>query len=178
MKIMSWNVRGSGSRLKRGSIKEVVFKEDRNILVLQELKREEVKRRFISSIWKSRFKEWVFLPSMGRSRGILVVWDVRRVNVVESLIGDFSVSIHVRRDGEDWWFTGIYDPTKSLAMGSFWYEIVGLWVVCGGNWCLGGDFNAVRNVNEKENSSTYTRSMRRFDELIREKEVIDLLVVG
>lgn len=60
----------------------MVCKEDPDILVLQEIKRdEEVNRRFVGSIWNSRFKEWVLLPSMRRFVGILVVWDVRRVNI-------------------------------------------------------------------------------------------------
>ena len=57
MKIMSWNVRGSGSYRKRRSIKEVICKEDLDIAVLQEIKTEKVDRRFLGSVWRSRFKE-------------------------------------------------------------------------------------------------------------------------
>ena len=57
MKIMTWNVRGSGSYRKRRSIKQVIGKEDPNIVVLQEVKKESVDRSFVGSVWKSRFKE-------------------------------------------------------------------------------------------------------------------------
>ena len=50
---------------------------------------------------------------------------------------------------------------------------MGLGEICGDNWCLGGDFNVVRNIGEKRNSLSNTRSMRIFDELIRELELQD-----
>ena len=56
MKIMTWNVRGSGSYKKR-SIKQVIGREDPDIVALQEVKKEYVDRRFIGSVWRLRFKE-------------------------------------------------------------------------------------------------------------------------
>ena len=45
--------------------------------------------------------------------------------------------------------------------------------VCGDNWCLEGDFNVVRLLHEKFNSSRFTRSMRMFNDLIGEMSLID-----
>ena len=123
----------------------------------------------MGSIWKSRFKEWLLLPSIGRSEGILLMWDTRRVKVIGNLIGDFSISISMKiENSEDWSFSGIYGPPFVSSRGLFWDEIVGLSEICGSNWCLGGDFNVVRNIGEKRNSLSNTRSMRTFDELIGE----------
>ena len=57
MKILSWNIRGSGSSSKRRAIKETICKVNPNIIVFQKTKREEVSRSFVGSIWRSRFKE-------------------------------------------------------------------------------------------------------------------------
>ena len=120
MKIMTWNVRGSGSYRKRRSIREVICKKDLDLVVLQEVKKENVNIRFVGSVWRSRFKEWILLPSIGRSRGILVMWDTRRVKVVNNLIGDFSISICMKMDNlEEWWFSGIYGPLPFLLGGNF-----------------------------------------------------------
>ena len=89
MKIMTWNVRGSGSYRKRRSIKEVICKEDPDLVVLQEIKKENVDIRFVGSVWRSRFKEWLLLPSIGRSGGILLMWDTRKIKVIDNLIGVF-----------------------------------------------------------------------------------------
>ena len=120
MKIMTWNVRGCGSYNKRRSIKEVISKEDPDMVVLQEVKKEIVDRRFVGSIWKSRFKESILLPSVWTSGGILVVWDSRRLKVTENLIGDFSVSIRVKMENfEAWWFSGFMVLFLSLLRETF-----------------------------------------------------------
>ena len=65
----------------------------------------------MASVWRSRFKEWILLPSVGRSGGILMMWDRRRVKVTDNLIRAFSVSICLKMDNlGEWWFLGIYGP--------------------------------------------------------------------
>ena len=92
MKIFSWNIRGSGSASKRRAIKEAIGKANPDIVVLQEIKREEVGRSFVGSLWRSRFKEWIVLPAIGSAGGILVMWDVRRVKVILFIRGIFSLN--------------------------------------------------------------------------------------
>ena len=79
MKILTWNIRGSGSACKRRAIKKTICKINPDLVVLHEVKREVIDRAFVASIWRSRFKERVVLPSIRRSEGILIVWDVRCV---------------------------------------------------------------------------------------------------
>ena len=40
-------------------------------------------------------------------------------------------------------------------------------------WCLGRNFNVVREVGEKINSNSVTRSMKTFNELLRETGLMD-----
>lgn len=117
---------------------------------------------------------WLLLPTVGRSGGILVMWDSRVMKVIDNLIGEFSVSIEVlKEDDIKWWFTAIYGPCNPRQRESFWDELAGLRVICGGKWCLGGDFNVVRTLSKKLNSQSTTTSMRCFDSLINELELID-----
>ena len=174
MKILSWNIKGSGSPIKKKAIKKVICKIEPDLVVLQEVKREVIDRAFVASIWRSRFKEWVVLPALGRSGGILVMWDVRTVTIKEALVGEFSVSVLVGDETRgDWWFSGIYGPTKRRIRKEFWDELSGLKEICNDRWCVGGDFNVVRRVSEKFNSTTNTRSMKEFDYLIGELELMD-----
>ena len=174
MKILSWNIRGSGSSCKRRAIKKTICNSSPDLVVLQEVKREVIDRAFVASIWRSRFKEWVLLPSIGMSGGILLVWDVRCVKIKESVVGDFSVSILMEDEIKgDWWFTGVYGPPKRRFRSECWNEIAGLKELCSDRWCLGGDFNVVRRATKKFNSLTVTSSMREFDALIGELELVD-----
>ena len=109
------------------------------------------------------------IPSVGKYGGILLMWDSRRVKVTENLIRNFSFSIYLKMNNlGKWWFLGIYGPLSVSSRREFWDELVGIFKICGGNWCLGRDFNVIRNIREKRNSSSNTHSMRIFDELIRE----------
>ena len=177
MKILSWNIRGSGSPSKRRAIKEAICKANPDIVVLQETKREEVTRSCVGSILRSRFKEWLVLPAVGTAGGILVMWDVRRVKVLDSMLGDFSASIFVDNgNNSGWWFSGVYSPSKACFRDRFWDELAELSILCGDSWCIGGDFNVVRSVQEKFNSNRTTASMKLFDELVRELLLKDPLL--
>lgn len=82
----------------------MVHKENADIIVFQEVKKEIVDCSLIGSVWSSRFKEWLLLPSIGSSGGTLLIWDVRSVKVESNLIRDFSISIFVRdSNGSSWW---------------------------------------------------------------------------
>ena len=50
--------------------------------------------------------------------------------------------------------------------------------ICEPNWCVGGDFNIVRFSHEKFPQERATRSMRRFDEFIKEAELRDIPLVN
>lgn len=126
MKICFWNIRGGGSGSRRGLMSRVLRKEKRDIVVLQDIKRESVDSRFVASLWKLRFIEWVFLPAVGRSGGILVMWDSRLVSVKDNLIRDFSVSIEIEMNCDiKWWFSAIYGPCKQKERELFWDELAG-----------------------------------------------------
>ena len=45
---------------------------------------------------------------------------------------------------------------------------------CYSKWCVGGDFNVVRYVEEKSNGGRTTQSMKDFDSFIRETELKDI----
>ena len=102
------------------------------------------------------------------------MWNVRQVNVIDSLLGEFSVSILMDNEGSsNWWFSGVYGPSKAYFRDRFWDEVAGLSSLYGKKWCIRGDFNAVRNLQEKFNSNIVTRSMKLFDGLVRKLNLKD-----
>ncbi|KAM1105783.1 hypothetical protein ACFX13_002765 [Malus domestica] len=86
MKIISWNVRGLGSRQKRLTLKQQFRRLQPNIIILQETKKTSIDRRLVVSVWGSRFKEWIFAPAQGSSGGIAVIWNTKHISVTESLV--------------------------------------------------------------------------------------------
>ncbi|RVW62762.1 hypothetical protein CK203_060223 [Vitis vinifera] len=90
MKIISWNVRGLGSRNKRRMVKDFLRSENPDVVMIQETKKENCDRRFVGSVWTVRNKDWVALPASGASGGILIIWDSKNLRREEVVIGSFS----------------------------------------------------------------------------------------
>ncbi|KAK9275884.1 hypothetical protein L1049_023158 [Liquidambar formosana] len=138
-----------------------------------------IDRKLIKSIWGSRHKGWSFLPSSGRSVGILIVWDERVVSVVEVVCGSFSLSVKMKDfNTNEWWLSGIYGPNKPRIRRDFWEELFSLFGLCCSLRVLGGDFYVVRSFVEKLNGVRSIRSMRDFDHFIRECALRDLPLVN
>lgn len=177
MKIISWNIRGLGSKNKRRVIKEMLVSKSADIVILQETKKVEVDRKLVGSIWGAKFKNWVSIPSTGRSGragGILIMWNTKIVSVLESVVGDFTVSIKIEGcNDQHWWLSGVYGPNNVRERINFWEEVAGLFGLCGPKWCLAGDFNVVRFVSEKSNGGRGTRSMSVFNDFISEANLCD-----
>ena len=78
MKIISWNIRGLGSRTKRRVVKDFLRLQNLDVVMFQETKREECDRRFVGSVWSVRNKEWAILLACRASGGILIIWDSKK----------------------------------------------------------------------------------------------------
>lgn len=135
MKIVSWNVRGLGSKKKRCVIKDLLVKIYPDVVIFQETKLEPVDRNVLKSLWEARNKGWSSLQSCGRSGGILIMWDERIVSVLEMVCGVFSISIKVKGLNEFvCWLSGVYGPKKPMDRREFWEELYLGCVIQIGSW--------------------------------------------
>lgn len=73
MIVLSYNVRGLGGRVKKRTIKELVFSQKIDFLAIQETKLEAVSNSLRHKLWGSDDCDWAFLPSVGNSGGILSI---------------------------------------------------------------------------------------------------------
>ncbi|RVW93866.1 Transposon TX1 uncharacterized 149 kDa protein [Vitis vinifera] len=174
MKIISWNVRGLGSRNKRRMIKDFLRSENPDVVMIQETKKENCDRRFVGSVWTVRNKDWVALPASGASGGILIIWDSKILSREEVVIGSFSVSVKFSLDGcGPLWISVVYGPNSPSLRKDFWVELFDIYGLTYPLWCVGGDFNVIRRSSEKMGGSSLTPSMRDFDSFISECELLD-----
>jgi len=89
--LIAWNVRGLNCPNKRGDVKWVLRSFTFDVAILQESKLDVVSRQVVISLWGRRPSEWLYLPSVGHSGGIIVIWDPQVLELGESRIGSFSV---------------------------------------------------------------------------------------
>ncbi|KAL6503451.1 hypothetical protein OROGR_025374 [Orobanche gracilis] len=75
MKILSFNVRGLGSRIKRKAIQELIRGQKIDFCCIQETKMEVMNDFISADVWGDRNCSWADKPSDGRAGGILSIWN-------------------------------------------------------------------------------------------------------
>ena len=72
--ILCWNVRGLNSQDKWDALRNKIDESSCSVLCLQETKRESFDMAYIRKFAPRRLDKYDFIPSIGLSGGILVVW--------------------------------------------------------------------------------------------------------
>ena len=180
IKILSWNVRGVNDSDKRKVIKNLIRTNRVDLVCLQETKVQDMNIEMVRSLGVGRFLNWIALNAEGSAGGILLFWDKRRINMVDYMVGNFSVSCLFKmvEDGFQWAFTGVYGPVEKNIRETFWEElgsIKGLWEE---PWCVGGDFNAILYPEERSKEGRIENSIRRFSDILNDLGLRDLPLQG
>ncbi|XP_059446549.1 uncharacterized protein LOC132178109 [Corylus avellana] len=81
-------------------------------------------------------------------------------------------------DNFEWAFAGVYGPNDAGIRSTFWDELGGVMNVWDRPWCVGGDFNVVRNPGERLRATRQTQAMTAFADFIFEHGLSDLPMVG
>ena len=118
---------------------------------------------------------WLYLPSVGRSGGIIVIWDPQVLELGESRIGSFSVCCRFKslEDNFEWGLIGVYGPNDDYMRRALFEELsffMSSWDI---PWCLGGDFNVIRFPSERSSGGRSSWAMREFSSFIDGCNLID-----
>ena len=73
--ILCWNIRGINAVSKWEAVRDKIEKSACSVLCLHETKKEHFDMAFIRNFAHRHFDRFEFIPSMGASGGILVVWN-------------------------------------------------------------------------------------------------------
>lgn len=106
----------------------------------------------------------ISVNSEGASDDILVLWKEKEVKALEVVSGIYSLSVLFECGNQNqFWVTGVYGPSRPKGRNFFWRELYDLCGLCSGVWCIGGDFNVVRSIEEKSFRGRVTKSMHAFN---------------
>ena len=116
LRILSWNVRGVNDKDKRRLIKNVIKSQKVDLVCLQETKIQEMSNGMVRSLGIGRCLEWRALNSRGATRGFVVFWDNRVLQMVEMEVGKFIISCRFKNcdGGFCWSFSEVYGPTVKV----------------------------------------------------------------
>lgn len=151
IRILSWNVRGLCSADRRAIVKAAFDSWSPDIIMLQETRCCSVNSELIREVWSNCFCNLEVLLADESAGGILLMWDRRVVEKLDSSIGFFTISVLSRNteDSQEWALAGVYGPNDSQLQRNLWSElddVVAKWPV---PWCIGGDLNVVRFTSER-----------------------------
>jgi exonuclease III len=183
MRIISWNIRGLGGLVKRKEVRKLIGEKHPSIVCLQETKLPLCDDFLCSSLWDNSPHAFSFRPSVGALGGLLIIWDTTEVDISPSVSRDYVLWCHGRflSSGEEFHLANVYAPCDAGAKQRLWDSLsVRLQSLGGKRVCVCGDFNAVRNLDERRSSRLGPRPLDHvpFNRFIEDTFLIDLPLSG
>ncbi|GKU90761.1 hypothetical protein SLEP1_g4712 [Rubroshorea leprosula] len=123
--------------------------------------------------------DWAAKPSVRQSGGLISMWNsdiFKKYRIFEGN-GFLGVSEFWGLEGTPVKIVNVYAPCELQGQRKLWGELKNLIQGLGGNWCVMGDFNAVRSNQEFTGNKRHQGEMREFDEFIAETELQDLPLI-
>lgn len=178
-KIISWNIRGIGDVDKRIVTDSVLSKWNPDIVLLQETKLEDMTEVIKKDIWSKSNVKFCFKPSVG-TRGISIMCDGDKFELVDQLQGIFSLSCMFRciANNFEFFVSSVYAPNDRKERRKLWRElgeVLGIWDIPG---CLGGDWNVISTLQDKNRQGSVTQAMRNFNKFMSDFNLVDLPLCG
>ncbi|XP_028099600.1 uncharacterized protein LOC114299127 [Camellia sinensis] len=179
MKILSWNIRGLGRKEKRSRLKKLSNERNVDVALFQKTKKSEITEDEVRSVWVRGKMEFMVVDAVGSTRGLLCIWDLdvfqvkdycsnrRFILLSGTLFNQFDCAI-----------LNIDAPNDVGSRGNLWNCLLKLNDEFHNPWCLGRDFNEIRQIREMKGCSRRDRSMKEFNEFIDKCEVSDLPLLG
>lgn len=183
MKVVSINIRGLGSRLKKDKIRNLIREEKADFIAIHESKLVEVDSGLVRSLWGDQDVEWPFTSAEGNSGGIISMWSGSQFKQIFTFSGKgfLGVSGVWVKNNKCCNIINIYSPCLISEKRELWrIHIMSKRGFDGVLWCLVGDFNAIKNRSERRGTSLISQDSYNveFQSFIDELDLIDLPVLG
>ncbi|KAK8644373.1 hypothetical protein V6N13_123682 [Hibiscus sabdariffa] len=180
MRVLSWNVRGLGSSVKRMAIRKVLQKHSVELVFLLETKLEQISDELVKGIWWTDSFSFIASPSTGLSGGILVIWELGRFDICESRIDRNFILMSGDWRIESWKcdMVVIYAPCEVNAQLDLWRRLGEMVSALTAPVCCGGDFNVVLSLEERRNCVGDKRGMDGFVSFVEEMGFLNLPAAG
>ncbi|KAL8499456.1 hypothetical protein ACS0TY_022426 [Phlomoides rotata] len=183
MKMLTYNIRGLGSKAKRRECRELISRYNIDFCCIQETKLEMVDSFVCRAIWGQGNFNWSFKPSEGRAGGIISIWNSDKFICSSSWFMEDAIVVNGfwKSDDSHCVIINVYAPCPLPKRRELWDRIL---LVTNqfqmSNICLLGDFNSVRTASERagRNSILIRRDVECFDNFIRNSGLIDLPLHG
>jgi exonuclease III len=156
-----WNVRGLNMRARRAVIHEFLLQERVSALCLVETKLDVLSTSLATDLMGAGF-DYMCLPSMGASGGIVVAWSCDAWEVTTRTYHSHSITIHIAptsSPSSPWTLSVVYRPVLEDLKLAFLDELREVHAEAMGPLLICGDFNQIYHAIDKNNNRLNLRSM-------------------
>lgn len=150
MQIISWNIRGLGSSVKKRFLFKFIKKRKPDVVFVQETKLESIDVFAIQKIWGRGNFDFAYSSAVGASGGLLAIWNkdfFKAVNVITHR--SFIMLQGVINNVFTCTLINIYAPNDVANRRILWEELLALKINSSIPWCIGGDFNEITAITER-----------------------------
>ncbi|XP_071698969.1 uncharacterized protein [Rutidosis leptorrhynchoides] len=180
MKIISINIRGFAKDGAFGWVKDLCREEKPDILCVQETKSKNISMTWATSLWWNSCVGMIQKEAIGNSGGLLLMWDTSSFSV-----DDFVEKEHFIAIKGNWISTkkesivaNVYGPQDDVGKKLMWETLETLMKKVDTSWLFCGDFNEVRDEEERFNSVYIPSRASRFNDFISNNNLIDIPLGG
>lgn len=155
MKGIFWNCNGFADPKKYKFLSDLTKEQNLDFIALSETGRASFPQSTLNNICAGRDFIWHCMAPRGRSGGMILGVNLLFLDIGEIEEGDFFIRFKLRQRADDFKFNliSVYGPAQSDLKGHFLSELVR---VCSKETIptvVGGDFNILRNPQEKNNDN-------------------------
>ena len=179
-KVLCWNIRGINSEGKWESIRNRISESNCDIISIQETKRESFDIQYIRKFCPPTFDDFCFLPSVGASGGILVVWKSAFFVGQEVFRNSYAISVDFFsvHSGDSWTLTSVYGPCDPDGKVAFmnWFEDIDMPEDT--DWLVVGDFNLLRKPEDRNRPGGNAGEMLLFNNAISALGIVEIPLHG
>lgn len=144
--VLCWNVRGLNAVKKWDSVKNKVLQANCEIICLQETKIQNLDLAFLRKIFPPCFDDFLYVPSVGASGGVLTAWNSQLFSGTLRIISGFGIGVEFssKFDDSSWTLVNIYGPCTPEGKREFIDWLKHIEIPINEDWIFMGDFNLYR----------------------------------
>ncbi|XP_050222649.1 uncharacterized protein LOC126672737 [Mercurialis annua] len=177
LSFVSWNCRGGLSfNRKEHFIRNMVSTNNLSFIGLLESKKEVVGEFLVSKLWPNLDYKFDFIPSVGASGGILLIWNSMMNNVSTSK-GHRCIVLDFLFDAVPCRHILIYASNVASERMVFWRDIQAF-LCFPGTILISGDFNETLSPEDRLHGAGFTPSMVAFRDFVNNAKLFDLPLQG
>lgn len=178
--VLCWNVRGLNAVRKWDSVKNKIAGAGCDIICLQETKKEHLDQVFLRKILPISFDDFLFVPSVGASGGLLVAWKSQLFSGSQKLVSGFSLTVEFtsKLDDSTWTLLNVYGPCTPQGKRKFTTWLKNSEIPNDEDWIIMGDFNLYRYPENRNRDGADINDMFLFNSTISHMGISELSLQG